>query len=179
VPVGPVRCLKFSPDGTVLASGSGQVAVLGGGRDNGSICVWHVETGKRIWGRVDATEPVLSVDFSSDGGLLFSSTGWPARSRLNVTALWDAATGAEICRYSAHRQPVFSGIFAGAARRLLLGGRDRLLRLWDAALEQEVHRFEGHQDAVFCVALSPDGTLAASASADRTIRIWRLPAEES
>lgn len=175
VPVGPVRSLKFSPDGALLLSGSGHVVLSGEGWDNGALCLWEVETGKRLWGWADSTEPVLSVALSADGTRAFSCTGWPARSRLNITYLWDIESGREISRYEAHRQPVFSGALLADGRHLLLGSRDRSLRLWDAQEQREVHRFEGHTDAVFSVALSPDPRFALTGSGDRTMRLWRLP----
>jgi WD40 repeat protein len=175
VPVGPVRSLKFSPDGLRLLSGSGQVVLSGEGRDNGTVCLWDVPGGKRLWGWADATEPVLSVAIDAAGILGFSSTGWPSRSRLNVTRVWDLESGRETGRYEAHRQPVFSGAFLPDGRHALLGSRDRLLRLWDLGEQREVHRFEGHTDAVYSVAVSPDGRFALSGSGDRTVRYWRLP----
>lgn len=175
LPIGPVRSLRFSPDGKYLLSGSGQVVVSGAGRDNGTLCLWEVESGQRLWGRADATEPVLSVAFSSDGELAFSSTGWPSRSRLNVTSVWEVGTGTELHRHEAHRQPLFSGRFLPGSRNLLLVGRDRLLRLWDPAEAREIRRFEGHQDAVYSVAVSYDGRYALTGSGDRTVRLWRLP----
>lgn len=175
VPAGPVRTLKFSLDGSRLVSGSGHVDLSGQGRDQGAVCLWNVQTGARLWGWVDAKEPVLSVDLSADGRFGFSSTGSPARSRLNITRVWEVESGDEIARYEAHRQPVFSGAFFPDARHLLLGSRDRTLRLWDTGAGAELHRFEGHEDAVYSVAVSPDGRLALSGSGDGTVRLWRLP----
>jgi WD40 repeat protein len=171
VPVAPVRCLRFSPDGTRLLSGSGQVALMGRGRDNGSVSVWETGRGRRVWGWSDATEPVLCAGYSPDGRSLFASTGWPARDRLNVTHVWEAETGRELHRHGAHRHPLFAGAFLPDGRHLLLGGRSRQLAVWDPVEEREVRRLTGHEDAVLSVDVTGDGR-ALSGSADGTVRLW-------
>jgi WD40 repeat protein len=174
-PVGAVRSLKFSPDGRRILSGSGRLDLAGEGRESGALCLWDAQNGERLWGWAGAVDPVLAVAFSTDGSLALSSTGRPARSRLNVTQVWEVGSGREVGRYEAHRQPVFSGVFLPNARFLLLGGRDRLLRLWDTEEQREVHRLHGHTDAVFSVAVAADGRFALSGSGDGTARLWRLP----
>ena len=60
----PVRSLQFSPNGTVLASGSADHNVV----------LWDVATGGAIQTLAGHTDTVLALAFSPDGGTLYSGS---------------------------------------------------------------------------------------------------------
>ncbi|HRS14606.1 MAG TPA: WD40 repeat domain-containing protein, partial [Candidatus Bipolaricaulis sp.] len=68
-----VRSVAFSPDGTVLASGS----------DDGTIKLWDVTSGTGLRTLTGHTYPVNSVAFSPDGKTLASG------SNDGTVLLWD------------------------------------------------------------------------------------------
>src|SRR3990172_9554715 len=67
-----IRSVSFSPDGSLLASGS----------DDKIICLWRVENGKLLQTFKGHTQWIRSVAFSSDGSLLASG------SDDNTVRLW-------------------------------------------------------------------------------------------
>lgn len=96
VPKGPVWSLGFSPDGRLALSGSGDVSLSGDWKDNGAVCLWDVESGEKVWGHEDYSEPVWCVAFSSDGRYGLSSTGLYSQNRRNTLRLWRVEDGHEI-----------------------------------------------------------------------------------
>ena len=76
-----VACLAFSPDGKILASGSG---------DN-TIKLWDTRSGKEIRTLPASKERITEVVFSPDGATLMSSDFWT-----HPHALWDVASGKQL-----------------------------------------------------------------------------------
>ena len=80
--------MAFSPDGTILASGS----------DNAIVDLWEVNTGREIRTLAGHTGSVLSVAFSPDGNTLASGS-------VDATVkLWDINTGDEIRTLEGHTE---------------------------------------------------------------------------
>ena len=73
-----VKCLTFSPDGKILASGG----------DDNTIKLWDVHTGKEIRTLEGHKKSVTSLIFSPDGATLMSS-----EDGTSPQLFWDVATG--------------------------------------------------------------------------------------
>jgi hypothetical protein len=91
--------------------------------------------------------------------------------------VFDAATGAEICRLD-HDDSVTAVAFSPDGTRVATGSGAMLgrrgggsARVFDAATGTEICRLD-HDDSVTAVAFSPDGTRVATGSSDRSARVW-------
>jgi len=110
-----VYSVAFSPDGRLLASGSG----------DGTIKLWEVATGSVVRTLSGHTDWVRSVAFSPDGQLLASG------SRDATIKLWEVVTGREVRTLTGHTGYVISVAFSPDGRLLASGSEDWTIKLWD------------------------------------------------
>eukprot|EP00300_Choanocystis_sp_HF-7_P001588 c11274_g1_i1.p1 GENE.c11274_g1_i1~~c11274_g1_i1.p1 ORF type:complete len:780 (+),score=156.82 c11274_g1_i1:2-2341(+) len=156
---GQVRTAVFSPDGTIIASGT----------EDSKIRLWDVSTAKPIGEpMVGHTLAVKSVAFSPDGSKLASA------SEDMTLQVWDVVSAKAIGKpFEGHSSWVTSVAFSPDGSKLASGSGDATLRVWDVSTASVVsNAFPGHSDALLCVAYSQDGSMIATSSKDKTIRIW-------
>ena len=195
-----VTSLAYSPDGTILASGSydrtirlwdmaakEEIAPMEGHRrlvtsvafspdgttlasGSASIRLWDVAAREEIATLEGHSDWVSSVAFSPDGTTLASGSA--------SIRLWDVAAREEIATLEGHSDWVFSVVFSPDGTTLAFGSRDGTVRLWDVAAREEIATLQGHSDWVYSVVFSPDGSTLASGSRDRTIKLWDVVARE-
>lgn len=156
-----VLSVAFSPDGTKLASGSGDTTVRMW--DLNTECPLYTCEGHRGW--------VLYVAFSPDGKTL-ASAGMD-----KVIHIWDAATGKQIGRpLKGHKDFITSLsweplIKMNKDRRLASSSKDKTVRIWDTAGQNCIKCLSSHTQSVTKVLWGGED-LIYSASQDRTIKCW-------
>ena len=199
--------ISFSPDGTVLVSGS----------DDGTVKLWDVATGTNIATLQGHTNWVYSVAFSPDGATLASGSWdhtiklWDVATYENIATLqrplenwslpmsfspdgavlasgaaggtvklWDVATYENIATLQGHLEDWFIPVsFSPDGTTLASGSGDGIIKLWDVATYENIATLEGHTDTVWSVSFSPDGTTLASASDDNTVKLWDVATYEN
>ena len=160
-----VRVLKFSPDGSRLASLN----------DQGEVAVWEVGRWAIIR-RIPGPIGIINVhdgavDFSPDGKALAIGDG---EGRLRVI---DLDTGNTRFNIIAHPEMVSAVAWSPTAPILASGCafQGGPIRLWDANSGKPIGSLEGHTAWIARgLTFSADGKLLYSASADQTIRIWDM-----
>ena len=154
-----VAAVSFSPDGSLLASGS----------SDGTILLWDMRSRERV-ATLGHTDGVVAVSFSPDGSLLASGSSdgtillWDMRSRERVATL-------------GHTDGVAAVSFSPDGSLLASGSSDGTILLWDMRSRERVATL-GHTDGVVAVSFSPDGALLASGLGDRTVLLWDVATRE-
>ena len=158
---GNVSTMAFSPDGTILASGSW----------GGTFRLWDVVTQQNIATFKGHESAVTAMAFSTNG--ILASGGGDGDKTLK---LWDVATLTNIDTLGGGGSAVSAAAFSPNGTTLAFGGGFSWvnIELWDVATLTNIDTFEGHRSNVLSIAYAPDGTLLASGSYDGTVRLWNV-----
>jgi WD40 repeat protein len=152
----------FSPDGSVLATGSDDTT------EAQTIKLWDADTGHPVRGWKAGDGTVAALAFAPRGGILASAhLGKPGAVRL-----WDPTNEHRHAELDGHTDSVRTVTFDPEGKTLASAGSDRTIRLWDVATRRCFRVLSDHTDTVRRVAFSPDGSLLASAGNDFTVRLW-------
>jgi WD40 repeat protein len=153
-----VRAVAFSPDGSLLASGS----------EDKNVRLWYTTRRKRIKMMIGHEKAVNAVAFSPSGTFLASGSAdrsirlWHAGKRYGITALYG------------HTDEVTGLAYSQAEMLIASSSADGTVRLWDARRRSAISVLEGHAGPVFDVTFHPGGETLASAGADGTVRLWNV-----
>lgn len=155
--------LKWSPDGTQLASG---------GNDN-ILNIWD--------GPLTAEAPRLRLTQHRAAVKALAWCPWQqgvlasgAGSNDRHIRLWNTQSGACLNAVDTKSQ-VCSIVFNAEHRELVSshGFAHNQLSIWKYSNMTKVADLTGHTQRVLHMAISPDGTTVATAAADETLRFWR------
>lgn len=148
----------YSPDGSLLAYGSGPIVRLWDfGRDS-VVTEW----GWRLLGYV------TSVAWNPEGTLV--AAGYMDRT----IRVWQPGRAEALITLEGHAGGVVSLAWSADGRTLVLGAADSTARIWDVASWTERAILEGHGNGSVQVAVSPDGRHVATGSYDQTVRLWDI-----
>ena len=175
-----VKCLGFSPDGRILASGVQGRDEFERRRSRGGVArakvrdlellaqvsLWDVKTGRQIREIPAHRREVRDLTFSPDGKTLATC------GAENVVRLWDAASGEERHSGTAPRSALRSLAFSPDRHSLVTGGEDGTIREWHISTGRQRRLIGTCADAVSDLAFTPDGKKLVTGSFDATCRLW-------
>jgi WD40 repeat protein len=155
---GPVRFVRFSPDGARLATTS----------LDGTARVWDAASGQLLQTLSGHEGMVTDAEFSPDGERLVTGSS-------DATAkVWDVLTGQELVTLEGHIGTVFFVDYSPDGTRIATGSTDGTAKVWDAAAGQAVLTLPG-----FFVEFAPDGkSLMAISIVDMVARGYVLDSPE-
>jgi WD40 repeat protein len=148
-------CVAYSPNGTLLAIGSGRVVEIVDANDG---TILRVLRGHQ--------QAVNDVAFTPDGTHLATASGD------GTARIWDTTTGTTLTTLTGHDHPVYGVAFSPYGTRLATTSHDGTARIWDTTSGTTLTTLTGHNGPVTAIAFSADGTRLATTSRDRTARIW-------
>jgi eukaryotic-like serine/threonine-protein kinase len=162
----PVNAVAWSPDGSRIASGSGNFET---GRRDETLQVWDAATGTRLLAYQGAGQ-IRAVAWSPDGKHFAAGSGDPSKIQDDHTVrVWDASTGSNLCTYNGHAACVISLSWSPDGTRIASGSVDTTVQVWDVATGQILLTYRV-KHLLASVAWSPDGTRVASGG--KTVQVW-------
>ncbi|RKZ56946.1 MAG: hypothetical protein DRR08_20300, partial [Candidatus Parabeggiatoa sp. nov. 2] len=152
-----VTSVTFSPDGRLLAYGSG---------DN-RVRLWDVQSGRLLKSFEGHSQSVTSVAFSADGLMLASG------SEDKTIRLWDINSKTFLKTFEGHRGVVNSIAFHPEGNLLASSSNGGTIRVWNIRSGELLRKpFKWQVRSMRTVAFSPDGKMLATGASDLKVRLW-------
>jgi WD40 repeat protein len=199
----PIRAVAFSPDGTLLATGSdqgrtqlwnvnppkgtrsqtfgGRIETLALSPDGTMLAVSVLGAGPKIWllGNDEVLSPFPDSDLAANR-LVFSrdSRFLAAGGRAMPVRIWTVPDFREMKSLEEPHSGFSTGVaFSPDGQILATASWDTTIKLWDFKSHRRLATLKGHLSHVWDLDISPDGRMLASGSEDGTIKLWRLDGE--
>jgi WD40 repeat protein len=158
-----IRCVAFSPDGTMLA------ATFGEPKQRGRVVLWKMEDQKQLWTYL-ADDGVPTVAFAPNGKTM-AIGGYD-----HIAKLLDTQTGKVLKVFAEHTNYVRAVAIAPDNKTLATASWDGTVKTWDLTTGAVRQTLQLPNKNVFMMAYSPSGKwLMAS---DPNCRIWDVATGE-
>jgi ribosome assembly protein 4 len=165
-----ILSVAFSPNGAVLATGSGDCTVR----------LWDLATETPIASGAVHKNWVLCIAWSPNAKLLASG------GMDNLVVLWDGPTGAALGKPLAGHTQFISALawepmksHESSPSRLASASKDGTVRVWDVVQKCCLFSLSSHTSAVTCLRWSAFGGRIYTGSRDRTLKVWAVGGAEA
>jgi WD40 repeat protein len=150
-----IRSLGFSPDGSLLATGSADRTAR----------LWDARSG-RLRQTLPHRGHVLSERFSTDGSLLVTG------SDDGAARVWSVSTGERQLLLVGATGVTDDASFGPNGAEVVVASSDRSARIYSTADGSLIATLAGHRDTVTSAGYDASGRTIVTASTDGTARLW-------
>ncbi len=156
--------MAFSPDGLLLATGSGQPS------RSGEVKLWSVAQSKLVQNIEDAhSDTVLGLEFSPNGKYLASA----AADRL--VKVFSSADGALVRVFEGHTHYVLDVAWRADGHLLASCGADNVIKLWDFATGEQKETIGDFEKEMTSISFVGTGDILLTSSGDQLVRLGERP----
>ena len=157
---GRVSALAFSPDGRLLATGSGQPS------RSGEVKLWDPAQGRLVRRLVDAhSDTVFGLEFSPDGKYLASA------SADRLVKVFDTAEGDLVRVFEGHTHHVLDVAWRADGHLLASCGADNVIKLWDFETGEQKETIRGFEKEITSISFVETGDDLLTSSGDGLVRL--------
>ena len=161
-----------------LVGHSGRIIGVAYRPDGAQVATWSHDGTVRLWdAATGAVQHTLSIEDVASGG----APGYSPDSKKvavisgNRVVVFDAQSGAELFALPPFAGPAIQALFSHDGTRLVVGGREGVVRIFDSANGRQLSEFpitrKGSDGALWQMALSPDDRWLGTAQADGAF-VW-------
>ncbi|KAL6950164.1 general transcription repressor [Hanseniaspora vineae] len=187
-----VCCVKFSNDGSLLATGCNKTTQVYDVKTGELIARLYSENGSTNGtATTNANEDITTTNTSANGTTTHDTTATAtSNGELNgkdtdaakesnddsaaAATAAAAAAAAAGSNNSSSDLYIRSVCFSPDGKFLATGAEDKLIRIWDLTSKKIVMTLKGHEQDIYSLDYFPQGNKLVSGSGDRTVRIWDL-----
>ncbi|RBP43769.1 WD40 repeat protein [Roseimicrobium gellanilyticum] len=155
-----VNAVRFSPDGKMLATGSGEPS------RSGDINIFDVASGNVLhtW-KEHHDDTVLCLDFSPDGKLLASGAAD------KIARVTEISSRKRVNLFEGHTHHVMGIAFRADGRVLASAGADGIVTTWDMAMGERIKKIQGWTKEVTSLQFIGATSKIVTSSGDNLVRI--------
>jgi WD40 repeat protein/serine/threonine protein kinase len=165
---GSVHSVRFSPDGSMIAAGSGFYQPT----DQGQLSLWSTATGKLLLSKPTDHLNVLSVAFSPDGKVLAAGLGSYSSTHRGRLTLWEIPSGQNLADVAIEVPGGVNCLAFSPDGQTIATANSEVAEIWSRHPLKKLRELSGHKSWIYAVAFSPDGKKLATGGWDGTIRLW-------
>ncbi len=155
-----ITALAFSPDGGLLASGSGF--------SDPTVRLWEVASGRPAGTLAGHDSWVAALAFAPAGKSLASASGD------QTVRVWDVASHRQVSFLRGHQDEVYSLAWSADGRTLLSGSKDGAVNVWDATLRLNEEAYTTLPTSVVKFGFLPNSQGIVTLSRDLKLTLWNL-----